>query len=241
MKIKRITELLEDQEKIHFANELLETFDKMGLGVLSKSDFEAYLYYLFKKHKKKDLTLGKYDWVRLLKVTPSKLNSMQTLSSVKFENLEDKKKELIEELVRELSNHQIEVYDVEQQRLLIYVSDMHIKLFIESFAAEKGYAIRYEKNANECIIQFSLFLLLLDEIEEHFETSLDLREELKKSLKDENKTNELKEVLRTKQKFSTFFIEKLGKAAEKQGYAEVIKIIGNATLHLIMQHLQINP
>lgn len=238
MKIKRILDLLDEPDKIKFTNELLDTFDKMGLGVLSKADFEAYLYYLLKKHKKREIALGKYDWVRLLKVTPSKLNSMQTLSSVKFENLEDKKVELIEDLVRELSSNPIEIYDLEQQRLQVFISDMHIKLFIESYAAENGLAIRYESNPNELIIQFSLFLQLLDEIEEHFKTEFNLREELKGSLKEENENNELKEALKTKKKFSSFFIEKLEKAAEKQGYAQVVKVIGNTSLQLIMEYLK---
>lgn len=238
MKIKRILDLLDEPDKVKFTDELLDTFDKMGLGVLSKADFEAYLYYLLKKHKKREIALGKYDWVRLLKVTPSKLNSMQTLSSVKFENLEDKKSELIEDLVRELSTNPIEIYDLEQQRLQVFISDMHIKLFIESYAAENGYAIRYESNPNELVIQFKLFLQLLDEIEEHFKTEFNLREELKGSLKEENQNNELKEALKTKKKFSSFFIEKLGKAAEKQGYAEVVKIIGNTSLQLIMEYLK---
>ncbi|CAI8173765.1 MAG: Uncharacterised protein [Cryomorphaceae bacterium] len=238
MKIKRIIDLLDEPDKIKFTNELLDTFDKMGLGVLSKADFEAYLYYLLKKHKKREIALGKYDWVRLLKVTPSKLNSMQTLSSVKFENLEDKKAELFEYLVRELSSNPIEIYDLEQQRLQVFISDMHIKLFIESYAAENGYAIRYESNPNELVIQFELFLQLLDEIEEHFKTEFNLREELKGSLKKENQNNELKEALKTNQKFSSFFIEKLGMTAEKQGYAEVVKVIGNTSLQLIMEYLK---
>lgn len=238
MKIKKILDLLDEPDKIKFTNELLDTFDKMGLGVLSKADFEAYLYYLIKKHKKREIALGKYDWVRLLKVTPSKLNSMQTLSSVKFENLEDKKAELIEDLVKELSSNPIEIYDLEQQRLQVFISDMHIKLFIESYAAENGYAIRYESNPNELIIQFKLFLQLLDEIEAHFNAEYNLREELKSSLKEENQTNELKEALKTKKKFSTFFIEKLGKEAEKQGYAEVVKVIGNTSLQLLMEYLK---
>lgn len=238
MKIKRIIDLLDEPDKIKFTNELVDTFDKMGLGVLSKADFEAYLYYLLKKHKKREIALGKYDWVRLLKVTPSKLNSMQTLSSVKFENLEDKKAELIEDLVRELSSNPIEIYDLEQQRLQVFISDMHIKLLIESYAAENGYAIRHESNPNELVIQFKLFLQLLDEIEEHFKTEFNLREELKGSLKKENQNNELKEALKTNQKFSSFFIEKLGKAAEKQSYAEVVKVIGNTSLQLIMEYLK---
>jgi hypothetical protein len=238
MKTKSILELLDDVDKIRLLNELLETFDKLGLAVLSKADFEAYLYYLLKKHKKKEITLGKYDWVRLLKVTPSKLNSMQILSSVKFENLDDKKAELIEELVKELSNNPIDIYDIEQQRLQVFVSDMHIKLFIESYAAQNGFAIRYENNPNELIIQFSLFLQLLDEIELHFESDYNLRQELKTNLKEQNQTNELKEALKTKKKFSSFFIEKLKDAAEKEGYAEAVKLIGNTSLQLIMEFLK---
>lgn len=238
MKIKRLLDLLDESDKVNLINDLLDTFDKMGLGGLSKADFEAYLYYLLKKHKKKEFTLGKYDWVRLLKVTPSKLNSMQTLSSVKFENLDDKKSELIDQLVRELATNPIEVYDLEQQRLQVFISDMHIKLFIESYAAENGYAIRYESNPNELVIQFNLFLHLLDEIEDHFKTEFNLREELKSSLKEENQNNELKAALKTKKKFSSFFIEKLAKEVEKQGYAQAVTIIGNTSIQLLMNYLK---
>ncbi len=238
MKPKKMIELLDDDRKINFTNELLETFDNLGLSVLSKADFEAYLYYLLKKHKKPETQLGKFDWVRVLKVTPTKLNSMQILSSVKFENLADKKAELMSDLVKELANSPIEIYDLNQERLQIYISDMHIKLFIESYAAENGYAIRYENNPNELIIQFELFLQLLDEIEKYFKLDFDLRNNLKLTLQQESKTNHLKEALKTKKPFSKFFIEKLTNQAEKEGYAEVIKVIGKTSVKLILGYIK---
>lgn len=238
MKIKRIQDILEDSSKLKFTNELLDTFDKMGLGVLSKADFEAYLYYLLKKYKKSELIIGRYEWVRLLKVTPNKLNSMQTLSSVKFESLEDKKVEIIDELVRELSKNKIEICDLERQRLSVYISDMHIKLFLESFAAENGYAIGQEANPNISVIQFELFLRLLDVIEKHFEGKYDLRKDLSKQLEKDNQLNELKEVLKTKMNFTQYFIKKLGKGVEKQLYAEAIKILGNSSLQLFLRFIQ---
>jgi hypothetical protein len=236
--MKTIIELLDNNSKIKFSDDLLGKFDQFGLTGLSKADLEAYLYYLLKKYKNKESKLGKYDWVRLLKVSPSKLSSMQILSSVKFENLEDKKSELIEALVRELATNKIEIYDAKQQRLQLLISDMHIKLFIESYAAQKGFVIRHEKNPNELIIQFELLLELLDEIELHFKSSFDLRHELKAYLKDQNETNELKEALEKEKKFSSFFLGKLGVAAENESYAEMVKLIGNTVLQLVMKYLK---
>lgn len=238
MTVKKLPELFEESDKINFLNELLGTFDDLGLAVLSKADFEAYLYYLIKKHKKKGLTLGKFDWVRLLKVTPTKLNSLQILSSVKFENLDDKKTEVIEALVQELSKNPIEIFDIEHQRLHVFISDMHVKLFVESYAAEKGYAIKYEINPNELIIQFSLFLELLDEIEDHYRSKVDLRSALMESLKGENQSNELKAALKTNKKFLTFFTEKLAIESERQAYIAAIKMVGNASLQIIMEVLK---
>ena len=146
----------------------------------------------------------------------------------------------MEALVRELSLNPIEIYDIDQQRLVVFISDMHIKLFIESYAAENGYAIRYEANPNELIIQFNLFLNLLDEIENHFKLNFNLRSELITSLREDNQANELKKILRTKKKFSTFFTEKLAVEAEKQGYAKLIKTVGDISLQLIMGYLKNN-
>jgi len=237
MKVKTLPELFDDADKIKLLNELLETFDDLGLAVLSKADFEAYLYYLIKKHKKKAFTLGKFDWVRLLKVTPAKLNSMQILSSVKFEKLDDKKAELIEALVRELYKNKIEIFDIDQQRLQVLISDMHVKLFVESYAAENGYAIRYASNPNELIIQYELFLNLLDEIEDHYKSEVDLRSELVSSLQKENQTNELQEALKTKKKFLAFFTQKLAIETDRQAYIAAIKTVGNVALQLIMDYL----
>ena len=83
-----------------------------------------------------------------------------------------------------------------------------------------------------------LYFLLLDEIEDHFKVSYNLRAELKKSLKDENQSNELKQTLKTKKRFHSFFIDKLGTEAEKQGYTEVVKIIGNTSLKLLTEYLK---
>ena len=67
--ITGICNLLEENDKIKFTNDLLKTFDELGLSVLSKADFEAYLYYLLKKHKNQKFDLNKFDWIRLLKDT----------------------------------------------------------------------------------------------------------------------------------------------------------------------------
>ena len=236
--INEISELLDDNDKIKFSNELLKNFTKYGLGVLSKADFEAFLYYLLKKHKKREVELGKFDWIRLLKLTPTKLNSMQLLSSVRFEELADKKNELIEDLVKELASNVIEIDDIEKQQLRLYISDMHLLLFIQSFASEHGYVIKQTRNPNELIIQFNLFLLLLDEIESFFKGKFRLRTALKKSLNAGNQTNELKETLKTRKKFTTFFKDKLINETEKQGYSEVVKLIGNTSLQLLMEFIK---
>lgn len=234
---KKLANLLEDKDKVNFSNELLESFDKLGLGGLSKADLEAYLYYLIKKHKSKNQQLSKFDWVRLLKITPSKLNSMQTLSSVKFETLVDKKSEIFEDLVSELSKHPIEVFNADQQLIRLLISDMHIKLFIESYADDKGYAIKYERNKNALIIQLKLFLELLDDIEKYFKKDLNLRNLLINDLKEDIKSNELKDFLKSKKKFTTYFAEKLGNAAENKLYTTAIGELGIVVFKIINQHL----
>lgn len=235
-KPKNIIDLLEDNDKIKFTNDLLKTFDELGLSVLSKADFEAYLYYLLKKHKNQKFDLNKFDWIRLLKVTPTKLNSMQLLSSVKFENYNDKKDECLFNLIKELSKNKIEIYDKDKDLLQILISDMHLKLFIEEFALQNGYSIKYENNPNQLIIQYSLFLQILDEIETKYTDKIKLRELLVEQLKDgcEN----LKSAIKTNQPFLHFFTKKIFKEADKQLYSESIKLMGNTALEIFLTYIK---
>jgi hypothetical protein len=235
-KPKNIGDLLDNTEKLNFANELLSQFDNLGLAVLSKADFEAYLYYLLKKHKKENLDLNKFDWIRLLKVTPSKLNSMQLLSSVKFENYGDKKDECLTNLIKELSKNKIEIYDKDKDLLQILISDMHLKLFIEEFALQNGYSIKYENNPNQLIIQYSLFLQILDEIETKYDDKIKLRELLIEQLKDCDEN--LKAAITTKEPFLHFFTKKIFKEADKQLYAESIKLMGNTALQIFLTYIK---
>ena len=237
-KPKNISDLLDDKDKINFTNELLNQFDDLGLAVLSKADFEAYLYYLLKKHKKETLDLNKFDWIRLLKVTPSKLNNMQLLSSVKFEKYDDKKDECLINLIKELSKNKIEIFDKDKDLLQILISDMHLKLFIEEFALQNGYSIKYENNPNQLIIQFPLFLKLLDEIETKYSDEIQLRALLIEQLKDG--TESLKKAIETNEPFLNFFTKKIFKEADKQLYAESIKLMGNTALQIFLAYLKNN-
>lgn len=236
-KPQKISDLLDEKGKAAFLVDLFTQFETLGLAVLSKADFEAYLYYLLKKHKMKDVHLGKFDWVSLLKVTPTKLNSMQTASAVKFEKTEDNKEEIIEALVRELAKNEIEIYDKDRQRLILYISDIQLKLFVEKYASENGLAISYKRNPNELIIHYSLLLQLLDEIEKQYGKGYKLREALQKQLKLEDSHNDLQEILKVKKSFTEHFAEEVKKNVKKETIAATIKVLAQVIVNYIQLHV----
>jgi hypothetical protein len=158
---------LEENGAERFGVGIINSFEKLGIGILSKTDFEAYLFHQLTLVVDKTKVQSNYDWQRLLKITSTKLKSLQNTRSARFLNLNIDNKENWKLLFRELENSKIEIEDLKKGTIRFYISDLHIYNFIEQFVVvfQKS-SVDYTLNKNQVVIKFNVFLELLREIEQ---------------------------------------------------------------------------
>jgi len=155
-----------------FGNALLESFEELGLGVLSKSDFETFMYHVLKKNVKPNQVKDNYDWMRLLKVTPSKLSSLQMNESAKYGSLDlediNNWKEIYdyfkEYIFSEGKMNRLRIEHAGNQRIKFFVGKIEIFRLIERFAFDNGSSLDYKRNAGQVVMELDLFLALLDKV-----------------------------------------------------------------------------
>ena len=156
---------LTESQKIEFADAILRAFDELGLGLLSKTDFEAYVYHhlhrILDPHSE---VLTRFDWMSLLKVTPTKLRSLQQVESARFlsQELSTADKDNWRILLGSLRDRQMLLDDAGSSRVQLYVESEHAKLLIEKFFAGKGTAPDYRLNANILAVDVELMFQLVD-------------------------------------------------------------------------------
>jgi hypothetical protein len=107
--MKSLNNILDENEKKNIGEGVVKIIDEFGLGTLSKSDFEARIYSLLRQNISPSEVKDSRDWIRLLRVTPSKLRSMQLIESVKQRPIDLNDKEQWKEVaaaiqIKKLSN-----------------------------------------------------------------------------------------------------------------------------------------
>ncbi|MFN6379249.1 MAG: hypothetical protein ACK4WD_08230 [Flavobacteriales bacterium] len=157
---------LEENGAERFGVSIISSFENLGIGILSKTDFEAYLFHQLTLVVDKSKVKTNYDWQRLLKITSTKLKALQNTRSARFLNLNIDNKENWILLFRELENSKIEIEDLKKGTIRFYISDLHIYNFIEQFVVvyQKS-SVDYTLNKNQVVIKFNVFLELLAAIE----------------------------------------------------------------------------
>lgn len=204
-----LNELFDNDCKQLIAEQLIETIENVGLGATSKADFEALIYHIFNKNKIKDTSLRNFDWVKILKVTPTKLRSLQQIASVKYQDFSDTTDNW-NLLIAELEKNKIEIEDIDKGNIKILISNAHVRMFIEKFYEDKGLSVDYNRNPNQLIIKFENFILLVDIIKAlYFTESLEENWEIK--LKEQifaDYSNELKDLLTSKKTIIEYLRDK---------------------------------
>jgi len=165
MKYHNIKDLLGEEGIRNYGNALIENINVYGLGVLSKADFEAFLYYLIDTYKKADAELSDFELSAILRVTPNKLRSMQTIASVRYRNLDDTPENW--ELVKKaLLNTNIEIEDCKKGTVRFHVSDIHAIRFIQKYAVDCKSSDDRTRNPNQVVLKYQVFLKLLTTLKE---------------------------------------------------------------------------
>lgn len=139
-----------------FGEAILKSIQSLGIGVLSKTDFEAFMFH--------QLTLlcddsikDNYDWMRILKATPAKIRSLQMIQSAKYKDLDTSKKDNWTYFIKSITKKNIEIEDIKKGTIRFYIDDVHAQRLIERFIVEKGSSVDYSLNKNQMILKFDMF------------------------------------------------------------------------------------
>lgn len=153
--------VLTNPSKKLFAEAILQTFEDLGLGSLSKTDFEALMYHQLTLLVKDNVIRDNYDWMKLLKITPAKLRSLQMIQSAKYISLSLDNKDNWTYLLKALKKKNIEIEDKKKGTIRFYVDDVHVQRFIEKFVVEKGSSVDYTLNRNQVVLKYDMYIKLI--------------------------------------------------------------------------------
>lgn len=162
--MEKLSQILQKEGYKIFGEALIKSFEELGLGVLSKSDFEAFMFHHLMMNIDKSKVKNSYDLMRVLKLTPAKLRSLEMIRSAKFLNLDLSNKDNWKLIFEALDGKKLETEDKENGKVRIYIDELHVHRLIERFVVESGSSIDYTLNKNQLVIKYSEFLNLLDSI-----------------------------------------------------------------------------
>lgn len=106
------------------------------------------------------------DWIRLLRVTPAKLRSMQLIESVRQRPISLQDKEQWAELAASLESTRIELEDKDNGLVRFYLDDAHMRRFVEEFVVENGSSVDYKMNANQVVLKYPIFEKMINAMRE---------------------------------------------------------------------------
>ncbi len=162
--MEKLSQILIKDGSKNFGDAIIKSFEELGLGVLSKSDFEAYMLHNLLLNINKSKYKNNYDLMRVLKITPNKLRSLEMIRSAKFLNLDLKNEDNWKLIFNALEGKKLETEDKENGKVRIYIDDLHVHRLIERFIVEGGSSIDYTLNKNQLVLKYSEFLNLLNNI-----------------------------------------------------------------------------
>ncbi|MDL2228171.1 hypothetical protein LJC30_04720 [Odoribacter sp. OttesenSCG-928-L07] len=162
--METLSEILSKDGSKKFGAALIECFEKFGFGTMSKSDFEAYMFHHLLLNIDATKNVTNFDLMKLLKITPSKLRSLEMTRSAKFLDLDLSNQDNWKLIFNSLEGKKLETEDKENGKVRIYIDDIHVHRLIERFIIEGGSSIDYTLNRNQLVIKYSEFLNLMDQI-----------------------------------------------------------------------------
>ena len=196
--MEKLSEALAPNGALEFGKAIIKSFEELGLGILSKSDFEALMFHHLTLNVDTELVKDSYDWMKLLKVTPAKLRSLQITRSAKFLDLNLENENNWKLIFSSLDKKKLETEDKENGKVRIYIDDLHVHRLIERFVVEGGSSVDYTMNKNQLVLKYTEFLYLFDNILQRAKQTplIDALNEDRSEFKVENEFKKLESVIR---------------------------------------------
>ena len=168
----KISECISQKDRVNFsrnlADDILINLDNNGLGSLTKTEFEALIFHHLRINVDSSQVKDNNDWIKVLRIPPTKLKTLEVLESVKYRNLEDTP-ENWRLLLKAIQNKNIEVEEMEKGTIRFYIDDLHVIRFIEKFVIDNGSSLDYARNRNQVVIKLEPYTKLINRLIESFE------------------------------------------------------------------------
>jgi hypothetical protein len=168
--LKQQIEGLAEARRADFAKKFLDVFLSNGFGAMTKRDIESLVFLLLRKAIPGADTADSYTWAKVLKITPSRINSLQLESHLRFAHLfpMQKPEELLQPFISGLVDIQIGI-DSDQRQLTsglvrIQVDDSVARMELEQAVKESGGIVDYERNRKILKLGFLDFLRLINKV-----------------------------------------------------------------------------
>jgi len=230
----KITECIKPNERANFsrnlADDILVNLDNNGLGSLTKTEFEALIFHHLRINVDSLRVKDNNDWVRVLRIPPTKLKTLEVLESVKYLNLEDTP-ENWRILLKAIQGKNIEVEDMAKGTIRFYIDDIHVIRFVEKFVVDNGSSLDYARNRNQVVVKLESYTKLMSRLMECF--AIDEDELVRQIIKDKN-AGELKGQFTS---FKTYFDELKTKLKDK-AFDQAAKIIFEKVSNLAFNYIR---
>lgn len=158
-----LSSILGEKGMNNFGEAIISNIETLGLGVLSKSDFEVYMFHCILENIPEN-NQTRYELMRLLKVTSTKLRSLAMIRSSKYLTLDLNDEKNWKKICNAISGKTFEIEDKANGKIRIYIDDAHVIQLIEKYIIENGSSIDYKRNANQVVLNYSGFFHLVEGI-----------------------------------------------------------------------------
>lgn len=231
--MSKIKEKLKENGLNYIASEILTKIEDVGLGNIPKSELDLLIYHCIIQNLNKELS--DFELMELLKLTPSKLRSLNMNHSIRYNTLslnDNNKSKLEKTLSRIIKNENLLRFSDNDTKLIFAIDDVHTFLLIERIVSENGGSLSYQNNKKQVVIEYTDFIHLLQIVSNISEK--EILKEIKNSLK-KHKIENLK--FENNSDSIEIFFNKIKENFKEEGIKNIGKIAVNAIFNLLQKRL----
>lgn len=231
----KLSEIIKDGNEVKFTKELLNKLEEFGFASFNKADFEAFLYFLIEKYKNEIYSKNNLEWIDILKITPSKLRSLQLNASIKFKNIDDES--TWNDFYRDFLKSDIEIEDLKKGTVRFYLENVHLQRLIEKFVIDNRSSLDYSLNRSQVILKYEIYLKLLITIKEKFNIK---DEEIGKEITKDKSFKKIESEFKSAKTFVSDLKDKFKDKAIDEIAKEGIELLSSTVISFIKKKLGIN-